>query len=269
VIDINRLPIEGEDGLIDLLKTVVDPRKRLGVRHPLICILAIATCAYLAGARSFEAIAQWADELSKDALKRLKCKRFRPPSEKCIRFTLQRLDAADFDGKLGSWLVRHNIPADQGIALDGKTLRGAHGGDQAVPHLLSAVLHREGIIVAQIEVGEKTNEIPCVKPLLKELDTAGCVVTVDAMHMQKETATFIVEDKKANHLFTVKDNQPTLREDVADLRLDSFPPLSILMSPKDNDALRYAAFGPAPSWPATPISLISRRLSASIATRPV
>ncbi len=214
----------GAGQLIDLLKTVVDPRKPRGVRHPLICILAIATCGCLAGARSFEAIAQWAGELSRDALKRLKCKRFRPPSEKCIRLTLQRLDAADFDGKLGSWLVSHNILADQGIALDGKTLRGAHDGDKTAPHLLSAVLHREGIIVAQMEVGEKTNEIPCVKPLLKDLDIAGCVVTADAMHTQKETATFIVEDKKADYVFTVKDNQPTLREDIADLRLDSFPP---------------------------------------------
>lgn len=224
MIDINRLPIEGEDGLIDLLKTVVDPRKRRGVRHPLICILSIATCACLAGARSFEAIAQWAGELSRDALKRLKCRRSRPPSEKCIRLTLQRLNAAEFDAKLGAWLLRHNLLADQGIALDGKTLRGAHDGDKTAPHLLSAVLHREGIIVAQLEVGDKTNEIPCVKPLLNDLDIAGAVVTADALHTQKETARFLVEDKKADYVFTVKDNQPTLREDIADLRVDAFPP---------------------------------------------
>jgi hypothetical protein len=224
VIDVNRLPIEGKDGLIDLLKTVVDPRKRRGVRHPLICILSIATCACLAGARSFEAIAQWARELSRDGLKRLGCKRFRPPSEKCFRLTLQRLDPAAFDGIIGSWLLRHNILADQGIALDGKTLRGAHDGDKTAPHLLSAVLHREGIIVAQVEVGDKTNEIPCIKPLLKDLDITGAVVTADAMHTQKETARFLVEDKKADYVFTVKDNQATLREDIADLKLDSFPP---------------------------------------------
>jgi hypothetical protein len=224
VIDVNRLPIEGKDGLIDMLRTVVDPRKRRGVRHPLICVLSIATCACLAGARSFEAIAQWAQELSRDALKRLGCKRFRPPSEKCFRLTLQRLDPAAFDGIIGSWLLRHNILADQGIALDGKTLRGAHDGDKTAPHLLSAVLHREGIIVAQVGVGDKTNEIPCVKPLLKDVDITGSVVTADAMHTQKETARFLVEDKRADYVFTVKDNQATLREDIADLRLDAFPP---------------------------------------------
>jgi len=224
VIDVNRLPLEGTDGLIELLTTMVDPRKRRGVRHPLVCILAIATCACLSGARSFEAIAQWADELSRDALKLLKCKRRRPPSEKCIRLTLQRLDAAEFDTKIGSWLVRHNIQVHQGIALDGKTLRGAHDGDKTAPHLLGAVLHREGIIVAQQQVGDKTNEIPCVKPLLKDLDIEGAVVTADALHTQKETARFVVEDKKADYVFTVKDNQATLRQDIADLRLDAFPP---------------------------------------------
>jgi hypothetical protein len=222
--DVNQLPIEGNDGLIDLLKTITDPRKRRGVRHPLVCILAIATCACLAGARSFEAIAQWAEELSPEALKRLGCKRSRPPSEKCFRLTLQRLDAAEFDRRLSSWLVRHNILADKGIALDGKTVRGAHDGDKAAPHLFAAVLHREGIIVAQQQVGEKTNEIPCVKPLLKDLDIEGAVVTADAMHTQKETARFLVEDKKAHYVFTVKDNQSTLRQDIADLGLEALPP---------------------------------------------
>jgi len=222
--DVNQLPIEGKDGLIDLLTTVTDPRKPRGVRHPLVCILAIATCACLAGARSFEAIAQWAEELSRDALKRLGCKRSRPPSEKCFRLTLQRLDAAEFDSRLSSWLVRHNILANKGIALDGKTVRGAHDGDKAAPHLLAAVLHREGIIVAQKQVGDKTNEIPCVKPLLKDLDIEGAVVTADAMHTQKETARFLVEDKKADYVFTVKDNQPTLRQDIADLGLEALPP---------------------------------------------
>jgi len=224
VIDINKLPVEGEDGLVDLLKTVTDPRKRRGVRYSLTCILSIAACACLSGARSFEAIAEWAAELSRDALKRLGCKRSRPPSEKCFRITLQRMDAAEFDSKICSWLMRHNIVAGKGIALDGKTLRGAHDGDRAAPHLLGAVLHREGIIVAQQHVGDKTNEIPCVKPLLENVSIEGAVVTADAMHTQKETARFLVEDKKADYVFTVKDNQPTLQQDIADLGLEAFPP---------------------------------------------
>lgn len=223
-IDVNRLPIEGKDGLIDILKTVVDPRKRRGIRHPLICILAISVCACLSGARSFEAIAEWASELSRDALRRLGGKRSKAPSEKCFRITLQRIDAAGFDRAICSWLARQKVFAGAGIALDGKTLRGAHDGDKAAPHLLSAVLHREGIIVAQVAVGEKTNEIPCVKPLLADLNIEGAVITADAMHTQKESARFIVEDKKAGYVFTVKENQPTLLQDIKDLGLEALPP---------------------------------------------
>jgi hypothetical protein len=224
VIDVAQLPMEGQDGLMDLLKTIADPRKPRGVRHSLTCILAIATCACLSGARSFEGIAQWAAELSREALKRLGCKRLRPPSEKCFRLTLQRIDAAEFDSKIGSWLVARNTLTGKGIALDGKTLRGAHDGNKAAPHLLGAVLHREGIIVAQQSVGEKTNEIPCVKPLLENLNIEGAVVTADALHTQKETARFLVEDKHADYVFTVKDNQATLRQDIVDLGLEALPP---------------------------------------------
>ena len=224
MIDVNRLPVQGEGGLIDLLKNVTYPRKPRGVRHPIVCIVAIATCACLAGARSFEAIAQWARELSKDALRHLGCKRGKPPSEKCFRLTLQRLDAVALDSQIGGWLASQNILTGKGIAIDGKTLRGAHDGDQKAPHLLSAVIHQEGIFLAQQPVDEKTNEIPCVKPLLDGMNIEGSVVTADSLHTQTETARYIVEDKKADYVFTVKDNQPTLKQDIQDLGLEAFPP---------------------------------------------
>ena len=78
--------------------------------------------------------------------------------------------------------------------------------------------------MAEQRVADKTNEIPCVEPLLENLDIEGAVVTADAMHTQKETARFIVEEKKADYMFTVKDNQPTLRADIELLQLEAFPP---------------------------------------------
>jgi len=110
------------------------------------------------------------------------------------------------------------------VSVDGKTLRRAHDANQKPPHLLSAILHQEGIVVAQREVGEKTNEIPELPRLLEPLPLAGTVVTVDALHTQEATARYLVEEKKADYLFTVKDNQPTLKQDIADLHLESFPP---------------------------------------------
>lgn len=224
MLDVNRLPLEGEGGLLELLRTVTDPRKPRGVRHPVVAIVALAVCACLAGARSFEAIAQWARELSRDALGRLGGRRPRPPSEPTFRRVLQRLDADALDAQVGAWLARQTPLAGKAVALDGKTLRGAHDGAQPAPHLLSAVLHGEGLVLAQRRVPADTNEIPCLQPLLADLPLAGAVVTADALHTQAKTARYLVEEKKADYVFTVKANQPTLQADIAALGLDAFPP---------------------------------------------
>jgi len=224
MLDVNRLPLEGAGGLIDLLRTVTDPRQPRGVRHPVVAIVALAVCAGLAGARSFEAIAQWARELSRDALWRLGCRRDRPPSEPTFRRVLQRLDAAALDAQVGAWLARQTPLAGQAVALDGKTLRGAHDGAAPAPQLLSAMLHGEGLVLAQQAVPADTNEIPCVPPLLADLPLAGAVVTADALHTQAETARYLVDAKKADYVFTVKANQPTLQDDIAALGWAAFPP---------------------------------------------
>ena len=224
MIDVNRLPLEGKDGLIDLLKTLVDPRKPRGVRHPVVTIVTIAVCAALSGARSFCAIAEWAQGLSRDALRQLGSKRRTPPSEPTIRRVLQRLDADRLDVQIGQWLVRHYPLAGRAVAVDGKTLRGGHDTGQLPPHLLSAILHQEAVVIGQIAVEEKTNEIPKLPELLAPLSLEGAVVTADALHTQQETARYLVEDKKADYLFIVKDNQSTLRQDIADLDWKAFPP---------------------------------------------
>ena len=79
-------------------------------------------------------------------------------------------------------------------------------------------------MVAQAAVPATTNEIPVLPALLAPLPLAGTVVTADALHTQTDTARFLVEAKHADYVFTVKDNQPTLRDDIAALRLDAFPP---------------------------------------------
>ena len=223
-LDVNRLPLQQEGGLMDLLNTIVDPRKPRGVRHSVATIVAIAVCAALSGARSFCAIAQWADALSSDALRQLGSKRCRPPSEPTIRRVLQSLDAQRLDVQIGAWLLKHQPLAGRALAVDGKTLRGGHERNQKPPHLLSAILHQPALVLMQTDVDEKSNEIPKLSQMLEPLPLKGAVVTADAMHTQEQTARFIVENKQADYLLTVKDNQPTLRKDIADLHLDAFPP---------------------------------------------
>lgn len=221
-LDVDKLPLDGEGGLFSVLATFTDRRKPRGIRHSLQSVLAIATCAVLAGQRAFTAIEEWARDQPKEVLKRLGCKHRQPPSERTFRRVLKNLvDVEEIDERLGLWVAQQQtVLKGMGIALDGKTLRGSRDGDKKGVHLLSAVVHGSTVVVAQTRVSDKTNEIPCVKPLLAKLDIAGAVVTADAMHTQKETARHLVEDKKADYVFTVKDNQPTMRADIEELFTD-------------------------------------------------
>jgi len=224
ILDVDKLPLEGEGGLFSVLGTISDPRKRRGIRHKVQGVLAISVCATLAGARSFIAIAEWAAEQSREVLLKLGSRRGKPPSERTIRRVLHAVDAAEVDRRTGAWVAKQVQLAGRAISVDGKTLRGSRDGDQGAVHLLSAIVHGSGTVVAQVAVGEKTNEIPCIQPLLADLDLKGAVVTADALHTQRETARYIVENKNADYVFTVKDNQPTLRQDIEDLHLEAFPP---------------------------------------------
>lgn len=224
MIDINRLPLDEEGGLMPLLHSITDPRKPRGVRHSVATVVAIAICAALSGARSFCAIAEWTQSLSLSALRKLGSKRPKPPSEPTIRRVLQCIDTEKFDAQIGEWVLDKIPLAGKAIAVDGKTLRGAHDVGQRPPHLLSAILHQEAVVIGQLAVEEKTNEIPKLKELLQPLPLADVVITADALHTQKNTARFLVEDKGADYLFIAKDNQPTLRQDIADLDLNAFPP---------------------------------------------
>ncbi|MGH7166024.1 MAG: ISAs1 family transposase [Nitrospiraceae bacterium] len=224
MLDAEKLPVAGEGGLIEVLRQIPDPRKRRGIRHSSESVLALATCAKLCGARSLEAMAQWAEDLPAETLKQLGCRRGRAPSEPTFRRLLGRIDPAELDRRLGEWTARQTELQGKGLAIDGKTVRGSKDGEQPAVHLVGAVVHGEGLVVAQTRVSDKTNEITSVEPLLKNLDIKGAVVTGDAIFTQKQIASYLVEQKKADYLFAVKDNQPTLKSDIEQLGLEAFPP---------------------------------------------
>ncbi len=224
VIDVNQLPLKGQGGLIDLLATIVDPRKKRGIRYSSVAMLALALCACLSGVRSYDGIGDYAKSLSSEALRALGFPRGKPPSESALRKFLQRLNAEELDLKIGDWFLKQTSLKGAAIAIDGKTLCGSHNGIQKAIQLLGAILHKEGVVVAQKKVRDKTNEIPMVKELLKPLDIEGSIVSLDALHTQKKTATFIVEKKKADYVLIAKDNQETLKDDIAALADDDFSP---------------------------------------------
>jgi len=211
------------------LRALPDGRHARGQRHRQPTVLTIAIAAVLAGSRGYTAIAEWAARLTQAQLKRLRARynprtaRFEPPSEPTIRRILQGADVASVDASLSDWLLGLTAPGEA-VAVDGKSLRRAVREDGSRVHLLSAFLQDQGVTVAQREIPAKTNEIPEIKPLLAPLALNGRVVTADALHTQRETARFLVEDKHAHYLLTVKENQPTLYADLQALTPAHFPP---------------------------------------------
>lgn len=228
MVDLNTVALEAPGGLLERLNDLPDPRKRRGIRHRQTSILAVAACACVAGARSFAAIAEWAADLSQDVLGRLGCRwhgekrRHIAPSEPTIRRTLQTIDADRFDQILGDWLA--DQCDSEAVAVDGKTLRGSGHGKGKPVHLMAALLHKEGVVIAQRAVEIKSNEITAFQPLLEPVDLRDKVVTADALHAQTEHARYLKEKKGADFVFTVKGNQQTVLEAIQDIDQKDFSP---------------------------------------------
>ncbi|MEV6847111.1 ISAs1 family transposase [Actinoplanes sp. NPDC051411] len=200
------------------LAAVPDPRDPRGVRYPLTALLAVAVCAVLAGASSFAAITDWLHDLDEQMQARLGFTGGIPAGTTVWRL-LTRLDAALLTAVLADWL-RARTPVSPRprryrmvIAVDGKTLRGARIGGRQV-HLLSALDTSTGIVLAQVTIDAKSNEIPAFGPLLDAVEAvlgtlAGVLFTADALHTQTGHADEIAR-RGAHLLVQVKANQPTL-----------------------------------------------------------
>jgi predicted transposase YbfD/YdcC len=211
-------------GLLERLAMLPDPRDRRGRRHTLASVLAVSAAAVAAGARSVTAIAEWATDAPWPILAALgvRCdpltRRCQVPGEATIRRVLARIDGDAVDATIGAWLADRLRPPPRPrrvIAVDGKTLRGsAHQGHQV--HLLAALDHHNGAVLAQRQVDGAPGEVPAFQPLLAGLDLAGVVITADALHTQRDHAAFLV-DRGADYLLVVKANQPALHAQLAGL----------------------------------------------------
>ena len=122
------------------------------------------------------------------------------------------------------WLRTSVIGGRRVIAFDGKTLRGARDAAGNLVHLLAGLCQHTGTVLAQIAVGAKTNEIPLLTKLLDTIDIAGAIITADALHCQRGTAEYIT-GRGGHYIFTVKDNQRTLRKQLKDLPWKQIPVL--------------------------------------------
>ena len=211
--------------LLQALRALRDPRRYKGRLHRKVAaIVAIAIAAMVAGNNSLSAIGQFSKQLNQTQLRSLGASRCRKtgqwlaPSETTIRRVLQRLDPAHLDSLLNDWLASHLKDTSlSALAADGKCARTASKINGQSIQLFSALDVQSRIVRGQMQIPCKTNEIPALKDLLAQLDLRGTLVSLDALHTQKTTASFLVEQKQADYLFTVKDNQPKLFQKLARL----------------------------------------------------
>jgi hypothetical protein len=185
--------------LLDVLSQIEDCRSRHGRRHPLSAILAMAVAATLCGSKSYGAMAEWGRNYGAAIACALGFTRSRTPCAATLHALFRRMDRQALEEALSRWAasVLAALPPEKGkleaVAIDGKTLRGAQQQGALEVHLLSVLSHRLGLTLAQRPVPDPTNEIGALPQILADLVLKGQVVTVDAMHCQKETAQTIVE----------------------------------------------------------------------------
>ena len=191
-----------------------DPRQPGKVMYPLAEVLLLALLAVLAGAESFVDIARFGQK-KLDLLRRFLPFLNGTPSHDQLGAIFAWLDAERFQRAFVAWVAaRMGVPAEV-IAIDGQTLRRSHQkkGGKAAIHMVSAFAARQRIVLGQLKVGEKSNEIIAIPKLLEMLAIEGAIVTIDAMGCQRDIAQKIV-DKKADYVLALKGNQGSLREDV-------------------------------------------------------
>ena len=199
---------------LDHFKGLPDPRQRGKITYPLGEVLLLCLLAVLGGAETFVDIARFGEK-KLDLLRRFRPFRDGTPSHDHLGDIFATLDAEAFQRCFVSWVAAlTGVPAEV-IAIDGKTLRRSYQkkGAKAPIHMVSAFAARQRLVLGQVKVADKSNEIVAIPALLDMMTIAGAIVTIDAMGCQRGIAQKIM-DSKADYVLALKGNQGTLREDV-------------------------------------------------------
>lgn len=204
------------DSLLEVFAQFKDKRRGHGLRHRQAFVLACAALAMLMGAGGYEAFEDECRKLNPRQLRALGCRRdpktdrYCAPSDSTFFRVLNGIDAAEFDLRMGQWMMAQEISILQGLAIDGKCLRGSARTDGKPLQLLSAVSHRLRLTVAQEPIEDKSNEIPALQPLLRKLPKGaleGSLITADALHCQQKSSQFVTQELGADYLWGLKGNQ--------------------------------------------------------------
>jgi hypothetical protein len=209
--------------LWDALGEIEDRRGRKGRQYRLQSILGVAIAAMLAGANDLIAIFRWGRRLKPEALRLFGIENGKAPCHATYHYFFQALDAASLSQALGRFAAGDG--GAKHLALDGKTLKGSRRLDAKAIHVLSAFATGLSAVVGELTVEPDQNEITAAMVLLKGLPLDGAIITGDAIFTQREICQHI-RDRNGHYLFTVKDNPPELKRNIA----EAFGDLSPLQS---------------------------------------
>jgi predicted transposase YbfD/YdcC len=211
----------GLDEVVAHFRGLEDPRSEINRKHPLASVVVIALIAVLAGASGPTAIAQWA-ALKEELLASVLPLPYGAPCKDVFRRVLMALQPEAFQACFAAWVrsLRDEAAAGTGVerptlAVDGKTLRRSHDrkGGLGALHSVTVWASEYGLSLGQVACDEKSNEITAIPELLKLVDVAGGVVTIDAMGCQKEIAGAVVA-AGGDYVLASKGNQGALHQAV-------------------------------------------------------
>jgi len=201
-----------EESIFNYFSTIEDPRKWINVQHKLLDIIVISIVAVICGAEGWEEIEDFA--ISKTSFFRSILELpYGIPSHDTIRRVFMLLAPESFEQCFKAWTDSLVKRQEGVVAFDGKTLRDSHDRCKGkLPiHMVSAWSAANGIVLGQIAVGEKSNEITAIPKLIEILDIKGLIVTIDAMGTQTKIAEAI-KGKGADYILALKGNQGYLKE---------------------------------------------------------
>lgn len=204
--------------LIHHFSKVDDPRVAYLVEHKLIDMLIIAVCAVIGGADTWIEVEQFGQE-KQDWLGKFLELPNGIPSHDTFDRVFARIKPEQFQQCFLDWMQAVEVVTkSQVVPIDGKKLRRSHdkSNGQAAIHMVSAWASENRMVLGQVKVDDKSNEITAIPQLLELLDLSGCIVTIDAMGCQKDIAAQIVA-QEADYVLALKGNQSGLFEDVQDL----------------------------------------------------
>ncbi len=205
---------------------VTDPRRGQGTRFPLPALLTLTVAAMLSNHLSVLAVAEWGANQCQDLLRRLGLSKGVAPHQSTLQRLFRRLDPDQLSAALSNYIcacssAEERPRGSEGVAIDGKAQRGrlAFDASGCPVHVLSAFLHEQGVVLAQEPIDSSgpedkaEAELTVAPALLGRIDWQGRVMTGDALLCQRNICQEVVE-AGGDYLLEVKENQPTLHEDI-------------------------------------------------------